>query len=52
MADKEYIIGRAKVRIHGEPPTREQIEPATVQFLKKVLEQRKRQEKERKRTDG
>ena len=37
----ECKVGRATVRIHGEP-NRERIEAATQKFLKKTVEQKKR----------
>lgn len=42
---KEYKIGNAKVRMHGEP-NKENIKDATEKFMKKVL--RKRKEKNNK----
>lgn len=42
---KEYITDRAIVRVHG-PADREKIEAATVIFMKKVQQKRKKERKQ------
>ena len=46
----EYKIGKAIVRIHGKP-NQENLEAATARFLNKVVQQRRKQAKERSETD-
>lgn len=46
----EYKIGPAIVRIHGKP-NQENLEAATAKFLNKVVQQRRKQEKERRKND-
>ena len=41
----EYKIGKATVRMHGTPD-REKIEAATLRFMKKVREQKRKQRRE------
>lgn len=41
----EYIIGKAKVRIHGSPNS-DNIKEATLKFLKKAEAQRKKVQRE------
>lgn len=41
----EYKIGRAIVRMHGVPD-RERLEAATMKFMQKVEQQKRRQRKE------
>lgn len=47
----EYKIGPAIVRIHGKP-NQENLEAATAKFLNKVVQQRRKQDKERSGKDG
>ena len=46
----EYKIGPATVRIHGKPD-QANLEAATARFLNKVVQQRRKQSKERSGTD-
>ena len=41
----EYKIGKATVRMHGTPD-RERLEAATLRFMQKVEQKRRRQRKE------
>ena len=47
----EYKIGPAIVRMHGKP-NQENLEAATAKFLNKVVQQRRKQAKERSEQDG
>ena len=47
----EYKIGPAIVRMHGKPD-QANLEAATAKYLAKVLQQRRRQAKERSEKDG
>lgn len=47
----EYRIGKAIVRMHGQPD-REELEKATAEFLSKVLQHRRKLEKERREADA
>lgn len=47
----EYKIGPAIVRMHGKP-NQENLEAATAKFLNKVVQQRRKQAKERSDQDG
>ena len=47
----EYKIGKAIVRMHGTPDQKN-LEEATERFLNKVVQQRRKQEKERSGKDG
>ena len=46
----EYKIGPAIVRIHGKPD-QANLEAATARFLNKVVQQRRKREKERRESD-
>lgn len=46
----EYKIGPAIVRMHGKP-NQENLEAATARFLNKVVQQRRKAEKERRTKD-
>jgi len=46
----EYRIGKAIVRMHGQP-NREIIEPAAARFLAKVVQHRRKAAKERRTED-
>lgn len=46
----EYKIGPARVRMHGKP-NQENLEAATAKFLNKVVQQRRKQAKERSEND-
>lgn len=46
-----YRIGNAIVRMHGTP-NQENLEAATARFLNKVVQQRRKQAKERSGKDG
>ena len=46
----EYKIGPAIVRIHGKPD-QENLKAATARFLNKVVQQRRKREKERSEND-
>lgn len=46
----EYKIGPARVRMHGKP-NQENLEAATAKFLNKVVQQRRKQAKERSESD-
>lgn len=46
----EYKIGPAIVRIHGKP-NQENLEAATAKFLNKVVQQRRKRDKERSEKD-
>lgn len=47
----EYKIGKAIVRMHGTPDQKN-LEEATARFLSKVVQHRRKQEKERGGKDG
>ena len=46
----EYKIGKAIVRMHGTPDQKN-LEEATARFLNKVVQQRRKQAKERSESD-